>query len=68
MKAIRLLTTAVTFLLTALASAGPAILYVSESGEKRIAIYRRDARTGALTALKTYECGRSPAWVTGVKF
>ena len=37
MKASGLLTTAVTFLLAALASAGPAILYVSESGEKRIA-------------------------------
>jgi 6-phosphogluconolactonase len=49
MKVIRLLTTAVTFVLTALASAGPAILYVSESGERRIAIYSMDEATGELT-------------------
>jgi hypothetical protein len=26
------------------------------------------AITGALTPLKTYDCGKSPAWVLGVKF
>ena len=37
-------------------------------GSNRLIVYRRDASTGALTPLKNYECGKSPAWVTGVKF
>ncbi|MEQ1853485.1 MAG: beta-propeller fold lactonase family protein [Chthoniobacteraceae bacterium] len=49
MKSIRLLAAAVTSLLTTIASAGPTILYVSEGGEKRIAIYSMDEATGELT-------------------
>ncbi len=37
-------------------------------GSNRLIVYRRDTHTGALTALKTYDCGKSPAWVLGVKF
>jgi 6-phosphogluconolactonase len=37
-------------------------------GSNRLIVYRRDTQTGALTALKTYDCGKSPAWVLGVKF
>lgn len=37
-------------------------------GSNRLIVYRRDARTGALTPLKTYDCGKGPAWVFGVKF
>jgi 6-phosphogluconolactonase len=34
-------------------------------GSHRLIVYRRDAQTGALTPLKTYDCGKGPAWVTG---
>ncbi len=37
-------------------------------GSHRLIVYRRDAKTGALTPLKTYDCGKSPAWVLAVKF
>lgn len=37
-------------------------------GSNRLIVYRRDATTGALTPLKTYDCGKSPAWVLGVRF
>jgi 6-phosphogluconolactonase len=37
-------------------------------GSNRLIVYRRDPGTGALTPLKTYDCGKSPAWVAGVKF
>ena len=37
-------------------------------GSHRLIVYRRDAQTGALTPLKTYDCGKGPGWVLGVKF
>lgn len=37
-------------------------------GSHRLIVFRRDAQTGALTPLKTYNCGKGPAWVTSVKF
>jgi 6-phosphogluconolactonase len=44
--------------------------YVVSAGEgsNRLIVYRRDPATGTLTPLKTYECGKGPAWVLGVKF
>jgi len=44
--------------------------YVVSAGQSsnRLIVYRRDSATGALTPLKTYDCGKSPAWVLGVKF
>lgn len=37
-------------------------------GSNKLIVYRRDSVSGALTPLKTYDCGKSPAWVLGVKF
>ncbi len=37
-------------------------------GANRLIVYRRDTTTGALTPLQTYDCGKNPAWVLGVKF
>jgi 6-phosphogluconolactonase len=37
-------------------------------GSHKLIVYRRNAETGALIPLKTYECGKGPAWVTSVKF
>jgi 6-phosphogluconolactonase len=37
-------------------------------GSNRLIVYRRDAASGALSPLKTYDCGKKPAWVLGVKF
>ena len=48
MKPIRLLTAGLAFFITAIASAGPTVLYVSESGEKRIAVYTLNEATGEL--------------------
>ena len=44
--------------------------YVISAGEgsHRLIVFRRDAKTGSLTPLKTYDCGKGPAWVMGVKF
>jgi len=44
--------------------------YVVSAGEgsHRLVVYRRDAKTGALTPLNTYDCGKGPAWVLAVKF
>lgn len=44
--------------------------YVVSAGEgsHRLIVYRRDAKTGALTPLKIYDCGKGPAWVLAVKF
>ncbi len=48
----------------------PGEKYVVSAGQgsDRLIVYRRDPGTGALTPLKTYESGKSPAWVLGVKF
>src|SRR5688572_14494311 len=49
MKIIHLLVAPLAFLFAAAASAGPTVLYVSESGEKRIAVYSMNESTGELT-------------------
>lgn len=36
-------------------------------GSHRLIVYRRDRDTGALSPLKTYDCGKGPAWVLGLK-
>lgn len=35
-------------------------------GSGTLLVYRRDAETGALAPLKTYDCGKGPAWVASV--
>ena len=37
-------------------------------GADKLIVYRRDPDNGTLTPLKSYPCGKSPAWVLGVKF
>lgn len=37
-------------------------------GSHKLIVFRRNAETGALMRLKTYDCGKGPAWVMGVKF
>lgn len=37
-------------------------------GSHRLSVFRRNAETGTLTQLKTYDCGKGPAWVMSVKF
>jgi 6-phosphogluconolactonase len=37
-------------------------------GSHRLIVFRRNPQTGALTPLKTYDCGKGPGWVLGVKF
>ncbi len=39
MNTIRLFAATLAFFIAATASAGPAVVYVSESGDKRIAVY-----------------------------
>lgn len=46
---------------------GEKFLVAAGQGSAKLVVYRRDAKTGALKALKTYDCGKSPAWVMGVK-
>lgn len=48
MKSIPILTSAIFCLLTPFAIAGPAVLYVSESGDKRVAVYVLNESTGDL--------------------
>jgi 6-phosphogluconolactonase len=48
--------------------AGDKFLVSAGQGSNRLIVYRRDEKTGALTPLKTYDCGKSPAWVLPVKF
>lgn len=43
-------------------------LVAAGQGSNKLVVYRRDTTTGLLSSLKTYECGKSPAWVLGVKF
>jgi 6-phosphogluconolactonase len=47
---------------------GEKYMVVAGQGEGRLALYRRDVETGALTPLQTLDCGKSPAWVMGVDF
>lgn len=44
--------------------------FVIAAGETshQLIVYRRDIDSGLLTPLKTYACGKGPAWVIGVKF
>jgi len=37
-------------------------------GSHRLIVFRRDPATGGLTPLKTYDCGKGPAWVMAVRF
>lgn len=37
-------------------------------GSHKLIVFHRDAETGALSPLKTYDCGKGPAWVMSVKF
>lgn len=43
--------------------------FVVSAGQdsNRLIVYRRDTSTGGLIPLKTYDCGKSPAWVLGVE-
>ena len=47
---------------------GEKFVVAAGQGSNRLIVYRRNASTGALTPLKTYDSGKSPAWVLGVKF
>lgn len=46
---------------------GENFVVAAGEGSHRLIVYRRDPRTGALTPLKTYDCGKGPAWVLGTK-
>lgn len=46
---------------------GEKFVVAAGQGSNTLIVYQRDAATGALKPLKTYECGGSPAWVVGVK-
>lgn len=48
----------------------PGDQFVVSAGESshRLIVYRRNAETGALSPLKTYDCGKGPAWVMSVEF
>ena len=37
-------------------------------GSHRLAVYRRNKDTGALTPIKTHNCGKGPSWVLGAQF
>ena len=52
----------------ALIPGGENFVVSAGQGADTLIVYRRDAGTGALTPLKTLSCGKSPAWVLGVKF
>ncbi len=47
----------------------PGDRFVVAAGETshQLIVYRSDAANGSLTPLKSYPCGKSPAWVMGVK-
>ncbi len=47
---------------------GEKFLVAAGQGNNQLAVYRRDPATGTLTKLKTYPCGKSPAWVVGINF
>ena len=36
-------------------------------GSHKLIVFRRDAQNGTLTPLKTYDCGKGPAWVMSLK-
>ncbi len=37
-------------------------------GSHRLIVYRRDPQAGTLAPLRTYDCGKAPAWLLGVKY
>jgi 6-phosphogluconolactonase len=50
-----------------LIAGGEKFLVAAGQGAAKLVVYRRNPKSGALKALKTYDCGKSPAWVLGVK-
>lgn len=46
---------------------GERFVVVAGQGEGRLALYRRDVETGRLVRAQTLDCGKSPAWVTGLR-
>lgn len=46
---------------------GEKFVVAAGQGEGRLALYRRDMVTGKLERIQTLECGKSPAWVMGVR-
>lgn len=46
---------------------GEKFVVVAGQGEGRLALYRRDPGTGGLSAVQSLDCGKSPAWVLGMK-
>jgi len=46
---------------------GEKFMVVAGQGEGRLVLYRRDAQTGGLSQVQTLDCGKSPAWVLGLR-
>ncbi len=46
---------------------GGRFLVAAGQGEGRLTLYRRDPESGRLMLAQTLECGKSPAWVMGLK-
>ena len=42
--------------------------FIDVMAQHKLNVFHRNAETGALTPLKTYDCGKGPAWVMSVKF
>jgi 6-phosphogluconolactonase len=48
-------------------AAGDKFVISAGEGSHALIVYRRDSATGLLTPLKTYECGKGPAWITSIE-
>ncbi len=46
---------------------GEKFVVAAGQGEGLLALYRRDPESGRLTRIQTLPCGKSPAWVTGLR-
>ncbi|HQW30602.1 MAG TPA: lactonase family protein [Verrucomicrobiales bacterium] len=46
---------------------GEKFMVVAGQGEGRLVLYRRDTETGGLSEVQRIDCGKSPAWVMGMK-
>ena len=46
---------------------GEVFLVAAGQRSDKLVVYRRNPESGGLKILKTYDCGKSPAWVLGVK-
>lgn len=46
---------------------GEKFMVVAGQGEGRLVLYRRDTQTGGLSQVQTLDCGKSPAWVLGLR-